>query len=246
MTGSLFHVLNISRIDMLAKTDDLDIVSNNVANINTAGYRSNRGNFQEMLEKLNYEGINLASSQLIVKQGAIHQTKNQLDIAIQGDGFFGVTLASGKIGYTRDGQFLLDSTGKIVNGNGNPLVWSGTIPPETTEIQIQPDGIVRALVGDLWTEAGTIQLTRFANASGLQISGNNLLVETPASGAPQNGAPGTPNFGSLLSQSVEDSNVNYADEVTHLMALQRGFQMSSRTFQTTDTMITQAIHMRKA
>lgn len=246
MAGSLFHVLNISRIDMLARMDDLDGLSNNVANINTNGYKSNRGNFQEMLQKLNYEGTREASSQLLMKQGAIHETGNQLDVAIQGDGFFGVTIASGKTGYTRDGQFLVDSTGKLVNSNGYPLVWSGTIPQETSEVQIQPDGVVRVLVGETWSDAGTIQLTRFANASGLLNNGNNILLETPASGTAQNGAPGSTNFGTLLGRSVEASNVNYADEVTHLMTLQRGFQMSSRTFQTTDTMISQAIHMRKA
>lgn len=246
MAGSLFNVLNISRIDMLARMDDLDGVSNNIANINTIGYKSNRGNFQEMLQKLNYEGIHEASSQLLMGQGAIHETGNQLDIAIEGDGFFGVTIASGKTGYTRDGQFQVDSAGTLVNSNGYPLVWSGTIPPETTEVQIQPDGVVKTLVGETWSEAGTIQLTRFANASGLQNNGNNILVETSASGAPQTGTPGSANFGELASKSVEESNVNYADEVTHLMSLQRGFQMSSRTFQTTDTMITQAIHMRKA
>lgn len=246
MAGSLFHVLNISRIDMLARMDDLDGLSNNVANINTNGYKSNRGNFQEMLQKLNYEGTREASSQLLMKQGAIHETGNQLDVAIQGDGFFGVTIASGKTGYTRDGQFLVDSAGKLVNSNGYPLVWSGTIPQDTSEVQIQPDGVVRVLVGETWSDAGTIQLTRFANASGLLNNGNNILLETPASGPAQNGAPGSPNFGTLLAGSVEASNVNYADEVTHLMTLQRGFQMSSRTFQTTDTMISQAIHMRKA
>ena len=246
MSGSLFHVLNISRIDMLAKMDDLDIVSNNVANINTAGYKSNRGNFQEMLQKLNYEGVNLSSSQLIVQQGGIHQTNNQLDIAIQGNGFFGLTIAAGKTGYTRDGQFLLDASGRLVNGNGYPLVWTGTIPVDATEVQIQPGGAVRALVGENWIEAGNIQLTRFANPSGLTNNGNNILLESDSSGAPQAGVPGSLNFGTLISHSIEESNVNYANEVTHLMTLQRAFQMSSRTFQTTDTMISQAINMRKA
>jgi flagellar basal-body rod protein FlgG len=246
MTGSLFNVLNISRIDMLARMDDLDGVSNNIANINTIGFKSNRGNFQEMLQKLNYEGIHKASSQLLLGQGVIHETGNQLDIAIEGNGFFGVTIASGKTGYTRDGQFKVDSAGTLVNAIGYPLVWSGTIPPETTEVQIQPDGVVRTLVGETWSDAGTIELTRFTNASGLQNNGNNILIETPASGSPITGVPGSTNFGELASKSVEESNVNYADEVTHLMSLQRGFQMSSRTFQTTDTMISQAIHLRKA
>lgn len=246
MSGSLFHVLNISRIDMLAKMNDLDIVSNNVANINTTGYKSNRGNFQEMLQKLNYEGINLSSSQLLMQQGAIHETNNQLDIAIQGNGFFGLTIAAGKTGYTRDGQFLLDASGRIVNGNGYPLVWSGTIPVDATEVQVQPDGLVRALVGEDWVDAGNIQLTRFTNPSGLTNNGNNILLESDSSGAPQTGVPGSTNFGTLIPHSIEESNVNYADEVTHLMTLQRAFQMSTRTFQTTDTMISQAIHMRKA
>ena len=202
--------------------------------------------FKKCCRRLNYEGTREASSQLLMKQGAIHETGNQLDVAIQGDGFFGVTIASGKTGYTRDGQFLVDSAGKLVNSNGYPLVWSGTIPQETSEVQIQPDGVVRVLVGDTWSDAGTIQLTRFANASGLLNNGNNILLETPASGTAQNGVPGSTNFGTLLARSVEASNVNYADEVTHMMTLQRGFQMSSRTFQTTDTMISQAIHLRKA
>lgn len=246
MSGSLFNVLNISRIDMLSRMDDLDGVSNNISNINTTGFKTNRGNFQEMYQKLNYEGVHQPSSQLLMKQGAIHETGNQLDVAIQGDGFFGVTIASGKTGYTRDGEFMVDSAGTLVTANGYPLVWSGTLPPETKEVQIQPDGVVRALVGDTWSDVGTIQLSRFVNPSGLQNNGNNVLLETTASGAPQTGAPGSPNFGTLMQKSLEGSNVNYADEVTHLMSLQRGFQMSSRTFQTTDTMITQAIHMRKA
>jgi len=245
MSNSLFHILNISRMDMLSRMNDLDVISNNVANINTIGYRGNRANFQEMLNGLNYDGIHQASSQLNMNQGAIKHTGNQLDVAIEGEGFFAVNLGGGKTGYTRNGQFALDSAGNLVSSAGYPLVWSGTVPPGAEEIEIQENGIVRVRVGDAWGEVGTVSLTRFPNASGLQVNGSNVLLETVASGTAQTGQPGTAQFGRLLSSSVENTNVNFADEITHLMSLQRGFQMSTRIFQATDTMISQAIHVRK-
>lgn len=245
MSNSLFHILNISRMDMLSRMNDLDVISNNVANMNTIGYRSNRANFQEMLNSLNYEGIHQASSQLNTNQGSIKQTGNQLDVAIEGDGFFVVNLGGGKNGYTRNGQFSVDSAGNLVTASGNPLVWSGTIPPGAEEVAFQEDGVVQARVGETWMEVGTISLARFPNASGLQLNGNNVLVETVASGTAQTGQPGTAQYGRLLSGSVENANMNFADEITHLMSLQRGFQMSTRIFQATDTMISQAIHVRK-
>jgi flagellar basal-body rod protein FlgG len=245
MSSSLFHVLNISRQDMLSKLQDLDVVSNNIANLNVKGYKSNRSNFQEMLEGLNLEGTQLSSSQLQMIQGNIYQSGNPLDLAIQGDGFFGITIATGKTGYTRDGQFVLDANNRIVTPDGLPLVWTGTIPLDAQEIAVQPEGEVRVRIGDVWNVAGTISLSRFPNASALQNNGNNILLETEASGKAITGAPMTTNFGSILAGAVEQSNVNLSQELTHLITLQREFEMSTKTFQTTDEMIMQALQMRR-
>ena len=246
MTISLFHILNISRMDMLAKMNDLDTVSANVSNSNTIGYKSNRANFQEMLEGLNYEGVHQTSTQIDMRQGSVHTTGNQLDVAIQGDGFFAVSLGQGKTGYTRDGQFVLDSQNRLVTPSGYPVVWNGTIPADADEIQFQPNGEVRVKVGDTWNVAGNIQLARFANPTALQMNGNNVYIETTSSGKAALGQPGTTNFGTLMGQTVEQSNINMAEEMTHLITLQRGFQLSTRIFQATDTMLSQAIHVRKA
>jgi flagellar basal-body rod protein FlgG len=195
---------------------------------------------------LNYEGVHQVSTQIDMRQGAVRSTGNQLDVAIQGDGFFAVTLGAGKTGFTRDGQFILDAQNRLVTPSGYPVVWSGTIPADAEEIQFQPNGEVMVKVGEDWNLAGTIQLTRFPNPTGLQINGNNVYVETVASGKPTAGQPGTTNYGSLMGQTVEGSNINMAEEMTHLITLQRGFQLSTRIFQATDTMLSQAIHVRKA
>ncbi len=245
MSTSLFHILNISRMDMLSRMTALDTVANNVSNINTMGYRGSRSNFQEMLDQAKLEGVHLTSTQLNTTQGSVVQTGNQLDVAIEGDGFFQINIGAGKTGYTRDGQFMIDSQGRLVTASGNPLIWTGTIPADAEEIAFQPDGLVRVRVGDDWVEAGTINLARFSNPSALQLNGNNILVETVASGTAQTGRPGSPLFGRLLGQTAERSNVNMADEMTNMIVIQRNFQMSTRIFQATDTMISQAIHVRK-
>ena len=246
MSTSLFHILNISRMDMMSRMTALDTVSNNVSNINTMGYRGSRSNFQEMLDKAKLEGVHLTSTQLNTAQGAVVQTGNQLDIAIQGDGFFMVNLGDGKTGYTRDGQFMIDGQGRLVTADGNPLIWTGTIPTDAEEIAFQPDGTVQTRSGDTWQDAGTINLARFANPSALQVKGTIVLVKTVASRTAQTGAPGTQLFGTLLGQAVERSNVNIADEMTNMIVIQRNFQMSTRIFQATDTMINEAIHVRKS
>jgi flagellar basal-body rod protein FlgG len=246
MTASLFSVLNISRMDMLGKLDDLDNSASNLANVNTIGYKSNRANFQELLDKMSYSGLRQSSSQILTQQGTIKQTGNEMDVAVQGEGFFQVKLPDGKIGYSRDGQFSLDSQGKLVNSSGYPIVWTGNIPAGVEEIQFQDNGEVRARVGNTWTQAGTIQLARFSNPSGLQLNGNNTYLPTVSSGTATTGQPGSTNFGTIKAESLEQSNANLSQEMTHLITLQRGFQLSTRMFQATDTMINEAIHVRKA
>jgi flagellar basal-body rod protein FlgG len=247
MPSSLFHTLNISRQDMLSRMADLDVTSSNLANVNTAGYKANRSNFQEMLNQQLKEGTQMRATQMLTMQGTMRDSTNPLDWAIQGEGFFSVALPDGETGYTRDGQFTLDADRNLVTASGYPLVWDGEIPEGTTSITIGPDGTVTALDADgASTDAGTVELTRFPNPSGLTGNGDNIWLESDASGAAQTGAPGSENFGTIGAYRVEQSNVDMAQELTHLMTLQRAFSMSLKVFEQTDTMISQAINLRKA
>ena len=247
MPYSLFNTLTISRRDMLNRLTDLDVTSNNLANINTAGFKTTRSNFQEMLNRSLKEGTRLQTTQLMPAQGSLRDSTNPLDWAIQGEGFFSVTLPDGTIGYTRDGQFTLDADRNLVTARGYRLVWEGQIPENVTDIRIQSDGTITALDADGQNvDVGTVQLARFPNPSGLTSFGDNVWLESAASGALQQGAPGSENFGLITSHKVEQSNVDLSQELTHLMTLQRSFSMSLTAFQQTDLMISQAINLRKA
>jgi flagellar basal-body rod protein FlgG len=247
MPYSLFHTLNISRADMLSRLRDLDVTSNNLANVNTAGYKTNRSNFQEMLTEELKEGVRIPATQLMPAQGSLRDSTNPLDWAIQGEGFFSVTLPDGETGYTRDGQFGLDADRNLVTASGYLLVWDGEIPEDATDVSIEPDGTVLAMTADGQSQdIGNIELTRFANPTGLTSYGDNVWLESDSSGAAQTGAPGEENLGTIVSRKVEQSNVDLSRELTHLMTLQRSFSMSLAAFQQTDTMISLAINLRKA
>jgi len=247
MSSSLFHTLTISRQDILSRMLDLDVTSSNLANVNTAGYKANRSNFQEMLNNQLKEGTQVRASQLMTMQGTLRSTENSLDWAIQGDGFFSVTLPDGTLGYTRDGQFTLDAERNLVNANGYKLVWDGTIEEGMSNVSVTSTGAVTATDDTGATvDVGTIQLTRFPNPTGLKDNGSNILLETDSSGAAVTGDPGAENFGTLSAYHVENSNVDLSQELTRLINIQRTLSMSVRAFQQTDTMISQAINMRKA
>lgn len=245
MSPSLFQVLNISSQDMNSRLQDLANSSNSMANVNTIGYKSSRLNFQELLNEANRSGVKCSSSQIMTKQGALVTTDVSTDVAINGDGFFGVTLPNGDIGYTRNGSFTLDSENQLLDGNGYKIKYEGTIPADASEIAIDQNGTISALVDDEWVEAGSISLYRFTNPGGLTSIGNNILIESVNSGEAQTGSPGDTNFGILVPGTLESSNVNFADELTHLIVVQRSFQMASTAFQTTAEMINSAIHLRK-
>lgn len=247
MPSSLFHTLNISRQDMISHLSDLGVTSSNLANVNTAGYKANRSNFQEMLNQQLKEGTQMRATQLLTMQGTLRDSTDPLDWAIQGEGFFSVTLPDGETGYTRDGQFVVDTDRQLVTASGYPLVWDGEIPEGTVSISISPDGTVTALDADgASTEAGAVELTRFPNPSGLTGRGDNIWLESDVSGAAQTGAPGSENFGTISAYRVEGSNVDMAQELTHLITLQRAFSMTLKVFEQTDAMISQAINLRKA
>lgn len=247
MSSSLFHTLNISRQDIMSRLSDLDVTSNNLANINTAGYKATRSNFQELLNERMNEGSLMRNTQALTGQGSLTDSTNPLDWAIQGEGYFGVTLPDGTVGYTRDGRFGLDADLNLVNASGYPLVWDGTITDGMTNISISAEGVVTATdETGANVEVGTVQLTRFPNPSGLTGRGDNIWVESDISGAAITGAAGAENFGTISGYRVEQSNVNIAQEMTHMIVLQRSFSMSIKAFQQTDLMISQAINIRKA
>jgi flagellar basal-body rod protein FlgG len=245
MPFSFTQILHTSRGGMLTRQLALDTTSNNLANVYTNGYKSARVSFQEMLDTKWLEGNQISSTQYKMEQGALRETGNGLDLGIQGQGFFQITLPDDVTAYTRDGEFYLDSDRQIVTAGGFPLVWDGEIPEDATKVHVNPDGTVMALVEDEWEEAGTVELARVPNPSGMEHYGNNLWLETETSGEAETGAPGEDNMGQIFGGALEQSNVNVGEEMVNMMTLQRSFEMSLRMFQQTDTMLSQAIHMRR-
>jgi flagellar basal-body rod protein FlgG len=243
--ANINQILHISSSGMLAQLTDLDLVSDNLANINTAGFKSTRSNFQELLNAQLESGVEIQSSQRFMDQGNLQKTDSPLDLAINGEGFFAVQMNGGQTAYTRDGEFSLDSQRRIVNANGLPLVWQGQIPQDATEITVKSDGTVLARQGNKWNQAGVIQLNRFANPSGMEGFGSNLWLATDVSGQAQTGRADSQGFGEIVGSSLEQSNVNIANEMAEMVSLQRSFQMSLRALQQTDQMIAQAIRMRR-
>ncbi len=239
------QLLHVTRSGMLSRLEALDVTSNNLANVNTVGYKRGRANFQELLNDQMQGGARIRATQNLMEQGGLQATENPLDLAIQGTGFFQITLPDGRTGYTRDGQFFMDANRDLVTADGFPLVWNGAIPEDAEDVYVNPDGTVMALQNDTWNEVGTIELARFANPTGLQNYGQNLWLETDNSGAAEVGAPNTDGYGQIFGGAVETSNVSLAEEMTSLTTLQRGFQMSLKIFQQTDTMLSEAINMRK-
>lgn len=246
MSYSINHILAVSRSGMLTQLLDLDMVSNNLANVNTNAYKSNRSNFQELLSAEYKNGVQLRATQMMMSQGSLTTSDDDFDIAIDGRGYFAVTLPDGRIAYTRDGDFMQDSEGTIVNADGFPLVWDGSIPEDATDVHVNQDGSVMVMQNGEWSQVGTVEITTFDNPQGLQIYGNNLFLETELSGTAQTGTANTEGYGRIIGNAIESSNVNIANEITQMITLQRSYQMSVRAFQTTDTMIQQAIRMRKA
>jgi flagellar basal-body rod protein FlgG len=247
MCPSLFNTLYISRQDMLNQMFELDVVSNNLANVNTAGYKRERTNFQELLSDQMVEGGVPVASQTMLQQGGLQTSENMLDWAIQGDGYFPLRLPDGQIGYSRDGHFSLDANGQLVSTSGYLLDWQGQIPADAKDISVLLGGQVQVVRATGQVQiAGTIQLARFANPTGLLNRGNNVMLETQSSGVVQRGQPGTALYGQVGTHQVESSNTDLSEEMTAMVTLQRAFQMSVRALQQTDTMISEAVHMRKA
>jgi flagellar basal-body rod protein FlgG len=245
MANNFTQLLHLSRSGMLARLMDLDVVSANLANVNTTGFKGARVNFQELLNQSTVSGLAPSSTQNLMNPGSLRETANPLDLAVEGEGFFAVRLSDGRTAYTRDGAFLRDANNQIVTAAGLPLIWNGQLPATLDDVHVNPDGSVMVKQGTTWTQAGTIPLTRFANPTALQGQSQNMWLATEASGPAQTGTALANGLGTIHGNTLEGANVNLAEEMTHMIALQRAYTLSVRAFQQSDQMFGLAVQMRR-
>lgn len=256
----MFRALSTGALGMSAQQKSVDNIANNLANVNTTGFKRSTIAFQDLF----YENIASSSHGSAARQisndgpslqighgsravatirnfmqGPISETGNPLDLAINGSGFFQVEMPDGSIAYSRDGNFNRDSTGMLVNNSGLPLADQIEIPLDAVAVQISQDGIVTArMSGDnREVELGQIELAKFVNPGGLDARGDNLFSETEASGMPFYGVPGTESFGTIRQGYLEQSNVDIVNEMVRLIEAQRAYETNSKMVQTAEEMM---------
>ncbi|MFD2228856.1 flagellar basal-body rod protein FlgG [Alkalimarinus sediminis] len=250
--------LYVSKTGLSAQDTALTTTSNNLANVNTTGFKRERAVFQDLLYQIKRQpggltsqdselpsglqigtGVRVVGTAKEFTQGSLQVTEQPLDIAVNGRGFLQVLLPDGTISYTRDGQFQLNSNGDIVTANGHPLEPAITVPDNTSSITIGTDGTVSTLVtGDTApTVIGNITTVDFINPQGLEAIGNNLFRETGSSGDPQEGTPGLDGLGTLEQGMVESSNVEVVEELVNMITTQRAYEMNSKVVSTADQML---------
>ncbi|MHC4524398.1 MAG: flagellar basal-body rod protein FlgG [Planctomycetota bacterium] len=234
----------------------VDTIANNLANVNTNGYKRTQLNFQDLLYVKLQEagreissgitapsglevgsGVKAASTSRVFTQGEFQATGRELDFAIQGDGFFQVTLPNGEYRYTRDGSFQKDADGRIVNASGYELSPGFSVPDEATSIDISLDGSVTIGTPSGVQALGQIELYRFSNNGGLSSEGGNLYKETEASGTATAGNPGENGYGTILAQYLEKGNVQMVNELVNLITAQRAYEINSRSIRVGDEML---------
>lgn len=260
------RALSIGATGMLAQQLNVETISNNIANMNTTSFKRRRAEFQDLLYQ-NFRrvgstssdagtvvpagvqigaGVRAAAIYRIHEQGNITITDNRLDLAINGRGYFEITLPDGASAYTRAGAFQLNDQGQIVTVDGFNLAGPGSIPQDAVDITINPSGeVLVKLDGQLQPQnVGGITLTTFINDNGLEAIGDNLYITTPASGAAVTGVPGDPAFGTVLQGALETSNVNIVSEITNLITAQRAYEMNSKVIQSADTMMGTVTQLR--
>ncbi len=259
------RALHTAATGMMAQELNVQVISNNIANMRTTGYKRQRAEFQDLL----YEhvrrvgtqtsdqgnqlpagvelgaGVKTVGTPRLMTQGTLVQTGKDYDIAIRGEGFFQITLPDGRTAYSRDGSFELDSQGRMVTAQGNVLSPGLTIPPNSTGVTISAQGQVQAAIPGSTTPTvvGQIQLAMFVNKAGLQGIGDNLYLETPSSGAPQVGNPNQDAFGNLQQGNLEQANVEAVSEISDLIAAQRAYEMNAKVITATDQMLQSASQM---
>jgi len=251
---------------MMAQQMQIDVVSNNISNVNTIGYKKQRAEFADLFyQTMEYAGTSTSTTTQsptginvglgvrptavtkIFTQGNFKETGNNLDVAIQGDGFFQVQLPDGRIAYTRDGAFKLDANGDIVTSDGYKLIPNITLPADTVQISIGNDGTVSVLEAGQtqMQQIGQLQIAKFINPAGLHSLGSNLYIDTSASGAPIVTTPGQDGTGEIRQGFVEMSNVQLVEEMTDLITGQRAYDAASKAIVTSDEMLKTVTNLKR-
>lgn len=254
----MIRALWVARTGLDAQQTHLDVISNNLANVSTNGYKRERAVFEDLLYQTTRQpgtqssqsttvpsglqvgtGVRTVATQRILTQGNMQQTSNSLDIAINGEGYFQITMPDGTTAYTRDGSFQKDSQGQVVTSSGYPLSPAITIPTDSTSLTIAKDGTVSVTQAGSATsnQIGSIQVATFVNPGGLLATGENLFLETTSSGTATAVTPGTNGAGVLNQNYVETSNVNVAEELVSMIEAQRSYEINSRVVTTADAML---------
>ena len=254
----MYNSLWIAKTGMEAQQTQLDVISNNLANSSTNGYKTSHAVFEDLMyQNLRQAGSATTEQSLLptglqvglgvrtvatsrsFSQGSLQQSGNALDVAIQGNGFFQINMPDGTINYTRDGSFQVNAQGQIVTANGLPVASGITVPANATNVSIASNGTVTATIpGQVNPQTiGTITLANFVNPAGLDPRGQNLYAETAASGQPNTGTAGLNGLGQLMQGFVETSNVNVVQELVSMIQTQRVYEMNSKAIQTADQML---------
>ncbi|MEP3046000.1 MAG: flagellar basal-body rod protein FlgG [Roseibium sp.] len=257
--------LHIAATGMKAQEVNVEVISNNVANMRTTGFKKQRADFQDLLyqnlRRMGTEtsdagtivptgiqigsGVKIASTGRIMSQGSLEQTGKELDLAVRGEGFFQIDLPDGTTAYTRDGSFERDANGQLVTIDGYEVNPGITIPDDTKDITISNNGTVQGIdQAGATVDLGQVQLARFVNKAGLEAIGDNLFLESDASGAPQTGSPGDEGFGGVQQYFLEMANVDAVTEIADLIAAQRAYEMNSKVIQAADQMYSTTTQMR--
>ncbi|WP_371363141.1 Flagellar basal-body rod protein FlgG [Sporomusa rhizae] len=250
---------------MVAQQANLDVISNNLANVNTTGFKKSRSDFQDLMYQTMRQpgaatgpdtqlptgiqighGVRQVATQKMYGEGNFQNTGNPFDVAIEGDGFFQITMPDGNIAYTRDGAFKKDSQGRLTTSEGYPLEPQITIPEKSTNLTISSDGRVSVKNSAGATEEiGQLTIARFINPAGLESIGRNLVKETEASGTASVGNPGEDGAGTLVNQYLEMSNVQVVEEMVNMIVAQRAYEVNSKAVQTSDDMLERAANLKR-
>ena len=260
----MIRSLWISKTGLEAQQTQMDVISNNLANVSTTGFKRARAVFEDLLYQTIRQpgaqsseqtqlpsglqlgtGVKPVATERIFTQGNLQQTGNAKDVAIQGNGFFQVLMPDGTTTYTRDGSFQLDSNGQLVTASGYTVQPAITIPPDAQNLTIARDGTVSVTQAGSSTPVtvGTLQLAMFVNPAGLQSLGENLYAETASSGTPNTNTPGSNGAGTLNQAYIETSNVNVVEEMVNMIQTQRAYEINSKAISTSDQMLARLTQM---
>ncbi len=256
--------LHIAATGMKAQELNVEVISNNVANMRTTGFKRQRADFQDLLyqnlRRMGTDtsnagtivptgvqigsGVKTASTTRIMSQGNLEQTNKETDVAIRGEGFFQIQMPDGTTAYSRDGSFERDANGTLVTVDGFTIEPGIVVPDNGRDLTIASDGTVQVVVDGAAVNLGQIQLARFVNKAGLEAIGDNLFLQTDASGAAQIGNPGENSFGSLQQNFLEMANVDAVTEIADLISAQRAYEMNSRIIKAADDMYSTTTNLR--